>query len=58
MQIVEVDKERLPNIFELIYKVYGLNEVKVFAFDNDGISGFICNDGSVGMYVDKYIYFD
>ena len=53
MQIVEINKGKLPGIFELIYSVYGLNEVRVHAFDDGGISGFICNDGNIGMYVDK-----
>ena len=59
MQIVEIDDRslgKLPNLFELIYKVYGLKKVEIFAFHDGGISGFICNDGEIGLYSDKHTH--
>ncbi len=59
MEIVEMDIntiKKLPKYYELIYNTYGLNEVSIYYFEDEGISGFFCNDGRICLYLDKYIF--
>ena len=59
MEIVEIDEqlmEKLPNIFQLIYNVYGLRDVLIYVAKDQYITSFICTDGEIGLFINNNGY--